>query len=155
MKHHSKKHTYKQTCRSLALLILLSAVLTSCAGGPYGKMQLDNSVRTDFEQGKLLPAHQYYYVGKPGQPYAIIALDQDVELLSPFWRQGDFSRSELIAWSLAIARYYTPPPKGSWILDAQGNKIGAWYGSGPTPTVQSPAADQIKISVPAQPQLKS
>ena len=154
MKNDSERPRHKPTCRFAAVLFLLSAILVSCGGGTYGKMELDNSVRSHFEQGKLLPEHQYYYAGKPGRPYAIIALDQKVKLMSPFWRQEDFTGSELAAWSLAIARYYVPPAKGSWILNSQGNRIGAWYGCGPTPTVQSPAPDQAKINVPIQPQLK-
>lgn len=155
MKYDREKTVPRPNCCFVAIVVILGVILTSCAGGPYGKMTQENSVRTQFEQGKLLSAHQYYYVGKPGRPYAIIALDENVKLISPFWRQENFTGSVLAAWSLAIARYYTPPPKGSWILNAQGDRIGAWYGSGPTPTVQSPAADQVKISVPAQPQLKS
>ena len=144
----------RPTRRSAFVLLLFSAIFVSCGGGPYGKMELENSVRTQFEQGQLLPAHLYYYAGKPGRPYAIIALDENIKLLSPFWRQENFTGAELAAWSLAIERYYLPPAKGSWILDAQGNRIGAWYGCGQTPTVQSPASNQAKINVPIQPQLK-
>lgn len=155
MKNDREIPRHRPACRFAVMLFLLSAIVVSCGGGgPYGKMELDNSVRSHFEQGKLLPAHQYYYAGKPGRPYAIIALDQSVQLISPFWRQADFNGSELAAWSLAIARYYVPPPKGSWILDAEGNRIGAWYGCGQTPTVQSPTPGQAKINVPVQPQLK-
>jgi len=154
MKSHKAISRYRPTSRFAVALFLLSAILVSCGGGPYGKMELDNSVLSYFEQGQLLPEHQYYYAGKPGRPYAIIALDRNIELISPFWRQEDFTGSELTAWSLAIARYYVPPPKGAWLLNAQGNRIGAWYGCGQTPTVQSPTPDQVKIHVPVQPQLK-
>ena len=147
MKNDREKAIHRSTRRSISVLFLLSAILISCGGGTYGKMELDNSVRSHFEQGKLLPAHQYYYAGKPGRPYAIIALDRNIKLISPFWRQEDFTGSELAAWSLAIARYYVPPPKGTWILNEQGNRIGAWYGCGQTPTVQSPTPDQVKINM--------
>jgi hypothetical protein len=154
MKKDKEIAIHRPTRLSVAILFLLSSILVSCASGPFGKMELDNSVRSSFEQGKLLPEHQYYYAGEPGRPYAIIALNQSVKLMTPFWRQKDFTGSELAAYSLAIERYYMPPPIGSWILDAQGNRIGVWYGSGPTPTVQSPAPDQAKISFPIKPQLK-
>ena len=154
MKNDRKIPRHRPTYRFAAMLFLLSLILVSCGDDPYGKMELDNSVRSYFEQGKLLPEHQYYYAGKPGRPYAIIALDQSVQLISPFWRQEDFTGSELAAWSLAIARYYVPPAKGTWILNAEGNRIGAWYGCGQTPTVQSPTPDQVNINAPVKPQLK-
>jgi hypothetical protein len=50
MKKDKEIAIHRPTRLSVAILFLLSSILVSCASGPFGKMELDNSVRSSLNK---------------------------------------------------------------------------------------------------------
>ena len=120
----------------------------------YGRMQRADEVTSMFLNGEILPNHKYYYAGTPQNPHTLLTLKETYRFTSPRWRAFELDRDKLSGWSVTLRNFYASAPRGSWIVDAEGNRIGAWYSSAPTSPIKIVAEDEVKIKAPSRPRLR-
>ena len=110
---------------ALTLLALLSGCLQN-----YGGLRRDLAVRESFESYNVPPEFKYYYFGTPSYPTALIGISRDLTLKSRLWREVDPNTERfrhMVFWVWPDMRTERWGPRGSNILDPEGNKVGIWY----------------------------
>ena len=110
-------------------LMICLAGLSGCSG-TYGRLAVNSDVKALFERHEVLPDHHYFHSGLALHPRAIIGLHKDYALQSDFWNPVELTPEKLQRW-LSFQDFherYLLGDNGSDILDAQGRKIGVWFG---------------------------
>ena len=136
-------------------LVLLIITLAGCASSDkFASMRGADEVTQMFLDGSKLPDHTYYYAGTPGNPHALLALDSTYTLTSSFWRRFDYNQQSISKWAVAMRNIYASIPRGAWILDPNGNRIGAWYSSVSRLTIRIAEGNEIRVTAPARPRIR-
>ena len=110
---------------ALTLLALLSGCLQN-----YGRLRRDLAVRESFESYNVPPEFKYYYFGTPSYPTALIGISRDLTLKSRLWREVDPNTErfrEMVFWIWPDMRTELYGPRGSHIVNPEGNRVGIWY----------------------------
>lgn len=115
----------------IALLVVMMGVagLAGCSG-TYGRMVVNSDTKALFERNEVLPDHHYFHSGLAPHPRAIIGLHKDYTLQSDLWTPVEMTTEKLDLW-LGFQhpnKKYFVGNNGLDILDAQGRKIGVWFG---------------------------
>jgi hypothetical protein len=136
-------------------VVLMLIMLAGCAGGNYGKMVWDRELNNTFETYQVLPDHLYYVTGGYNAPAAILAirkdfqLDNDAALWAPV---PDVSPDHIKRWVDNLSRNFDfwkdVQFSASYILDPEGNRVGAWYSGKRTTTVKFLGDNRIKVFPP-------
>ena len=116
-------------------LICLAALLmiVGCAGANYGGIKHSRDVRQSFETYHVYPDHRYYYLNQENNPYAVVALQPGYTISDPQWREFD-PRTGTLEKAVELVKGFPAGylnAYGSYLLDANGNRIGYWYSSLP------------------------
>ena len=111
---------------------LIALVLIVGCSGSYGRVQWDADVTEQFENNQAQPQYRYYYHGVGMQTYAVVGLDPKFEMQSKIWRDlaTDTEDFKVVTSRIWDNDYYFPHyPKGAYILDTNGEKVGVYYSS--------------------------
>ena len=109
--------------------VLVLALTAGCAGS-YGRIAFDKGVTDAFKTFQVPPDYKFYYYGVNNRHYALLGLDPKWKLQSRIWTQIDpqtekFKKAVRYMWE--IENYFPYYPRGSYILDNEGNKVGVYY----------------------------
>ena len=145
-----KKLYRLSTAIGLGLLFLLC----SCATSNYGQLQASPEITKIFAENRILSDHFYYYSGLQGVPDAIIGIHSGYSLKSKRWQQIDFNSQLLRKWVDRMAYVHLVTPRGAWILDSDGHRIGVWYAARHQTTVRVDQENRVFIAAPLPPELR-
>ena len=136
-------------------VILTLFLLVGCAGVNYGKLAKDRDLDNMFLNYEVLPDHRYYTTGGYDAPNAILAIHKDYELDNPgslwIWIPN-VNSAQMRKWIDTIApeqNYrYSDAYFAAYILDMNGNRIGAWYAYTNYTTVKFLEGNKIQVFTP-------
>jgi hypothetical protein len=111
-----------------ALLVLAVAILTGFFSG-YGRLTRSHEVTHAFETNHIFPEHRYYIMGIGFASAAIVGIDRNYKLQARFWREVDLSKIEVKDLLERMINRDGYSPRGFFILDTKGKKIGVYYSS--------------------------
>lgn len=136
------------------LAILFTLVCIGCATTPSGRLESSPDVTRAFQNSEILPNHQYYISGFQTLPYAIIAVDQQYQLRPSRWSPIDMNAAVMNVLVYRMDQVYSLNPRGAWIVDAEGNRIGTWYSAQYQTMVRLQKGNQVVIVSPEPPDLR-
>ena len=141
---------------SLLTVIISLFVLAGCAtGGNFGKTERNRDLDNMFLNYEVLPDHRYYTSGGFDAPDAILAIHRDYELdnTKTYWRLiPNVDYDQMRIWIDTIAPEqdyrYSNAYFAAYILDPEGEKIGAWYSVDPHATVKFLEGNRVLVYTP-------
>jgi hypothetical protein len=151
-----------KTCTSAAAarliaglsIFLITVFFVGCGSVTYGRLENSPEITLVFKNSQILSNFQYYISGFQRVPYAIIAIDSKYQLRSGRWQPIDMDSSTLNQIVYRMDHVYSLTPRGAWIVDDKGNRLGVWYSSQYQTTVQREKDDQIMVVSPEPPDLR-
>ena len=135
----------------LASVLLMAA---GCAAPSAGRLESSPEVTEVFRSSRILPDHRYYISGFQRIPYAIIAVDNKYQLRSSRWQPMDMDSTSLNQLIYRMEHVYSLNPRGAWILDHEGNRLGIWYSSQYQTTVRREEENRLVVINPEPPDLR-
>jgi hypothetical protein len=138
---------------SLALVMVV-LIFAGCSTPVSGRLQNSPEVTEQFKSSQILPNHNYYVSGFLRIPYAIIAIDNNYELRIRNWKPLDIDSSALNQLVYRMEHVYSLNPRGAWILDQDGSRVGAWYSSQFHTKVKRDKEGRIVVATPDAPDLR-
>jgi hypothetical protein len=136
------------------ILALMTFLLAGCGSATFGRLQNSPEVTEVFIKSQILSNHQYYISGFQRVPYAIIAIDRNYQLRSSRWQPIDLDSSNLNQIVYRMEHVYSLTPRGAWIVDHQGNRLGVWYSSQYQTKVTRENNNRIVVVSPEPPDLR-
>jgi hypothetical protein len=136
--------------RWLAAFTCLSLYLSlyACTTQNYGNLKPSSEITKIFENHQVLSDHLYYYSGLQGVPDAIIAIHPDYSLRARQWQQIDLTAFRLKTWVYRMSTVQVITPRGAWILDPDGNRIGIWFSGQRQTAVRLEQNNRVVIAPP-------
>jgi hypothetical protein len=136
------------------ILTTIFLIFAGCSTPIGGRLETSPEASRLFESNQILPNHQYYISGFQRIPYAIIAVDNNFQLRSRRWQPIDMDSTALNQLIYRMDHVYSLNPRGAWILDHDGNRLGAWYSSQYQTKVKREKDNQIVVVNPDPPDLR-
>jgi hypothetical protein len=136
------------------ILALMNLVFAGCGSVTYGRLENSPEVTQVFKSGEILSNYQYYISGFQRVPYAIIAIDSKYQLRSGRWQALDMDSATLNQIVFQMDSVYSLTPRGAWIVDQEGHRLGVWYSSQYQTTVEREKNNQIMVVSPEPPDLR-
>jgi len=133
---------------------LISLIFIGCSAPISGSLQSSPEVTEVFEKSQILSNHQYYVSGFQRIPYAIIAVDNNFQLRTGRWKPIDMDSTALNQLIYRMEHVYSLNPRGAWILDPEGNRLGVWYSSQYQTKVKREKGNRIVVVNPEPPDLR-
>jgi hypothetical protein len=133
---------------------LIMAVLFGCGSSNLGRLQSSHEVTQAFENNQILADHQYFYSGFQRIPYGIIGIGSRYRLRSSRWKPIELNPTLLNQLAYRMEIVYSLQPRGAWILDQDGNRIGIWYSSSYQTKVVLEKDNYVVVLTPEPPDLK-
>jgi hypothetical protein len=148
--------TEKAGCilRLCFILVLGAMVLSGCGTSNNGRLQKSREASQIFKNNQVLPDYTYYYSGYQRIPYGIIGIDNTYTLRSNQWKPIELNPTLLNQLKFRMAHVYSLDPRGSWILDPEGNRVGIWYSSQNQTRIRILKDNQIVVLTPEPPDLR-
>lgn len=137
---------------SLVLTVIVPA-LSGCGSPVYGRLENSREITEVFVSSQVLPDYQYYYNGFERIPYGIIGIDKNYNLRSSNWKLIDLNPTLLNQLTYRMKHVYRVEPRGAWILDHEGNRLGIWYSAQYWTKVKREKDNQIVVLTPPPPDL--
>jgi hypothetical protein len=138
----------------LVSLMSIALVFAGCGSVTYGRLENSPEITQVFKDGKILSNHQYYVSGFQRVPYAIIAIADKYQLRPGRWQPLDMNSSTLNQMVYRMDHVYSLIPRGAWILDHEGHRLGVWFSSQYQTTVQREKNNQVMVASPEPPDLR-
>jgi hypothetical protein len=138
----------------LFLLLITTVFFVGCGSVTYGRLENSPEITQVFKNSQILSNFQYYISGFQRVPYAIVAIDNNYHLRSGRWQPLDMDSSTLNQIVYRMDHVYSLTPRGAWIVDDKGNRLGVWYSSQYQTTVQREKNNQIVVVSPEPPDLR-
>lgn len=135
-------------------IVLMLAMLSGCSSPSYGRLQSSHEVTQAFQNNQILADHLYYYSGFQRIPYGIIGIDNKFQLRSNRWKPIDLTPTLLNQLAYRMRHVYSLEPRGAWILDPEGRRLGIWYSSRYQTTVIMEKDNQVVVVTPEPPDLR-
>lgn len=135
-------------------LLLTTVLFVGCGSVTYGRLENSPEITQVFKNNQILSDYQYYTSGFQRVPYAIIAVDNKYHLRTGRWQPLDMDSATLNQMVYRMDHVYSLAPRGAWILDDKGNRLGVWYSSQYQTTVQRENDNQILVANPEPPDLR-
>ena len=135
-------------------LLLTTLFFVGCGSVTYGRLENSPEITKVFKDSRILSDYRYYISGFQRIPYAIIGIDSKYRLRSGLWQPLDMDSATLAQIVFRMDYVYSLTPRGAWILDSNGNRLGIWYSSQYQTTVQMLKDDQIMVASPEPPDLR-
>lgn len=116
---------------TISLGLLAVALIAGCSAD-YGRIRWDEDITRSFKTHQVQTDYNYYYYGIGMRVFAVVGLDPELEMQSRIWRELSPDTEEL---TVAISRiwdnpYYAPyHPRGAYIVNPAGEKVGVYYSS--------------------------
>ncbi len=129
---------------------LLFVLLAGCMASNYGRLQWRNSLTDTFQSAQLLPHHRYFYSGPDFKPWAVIAIHNDYQLKTQFWKDAELDSEKLRMWignmrmDFGIAYMFN----GADIVGPNKEEIGIWYSFQETTMVRLYADNTVTVKPP-------
>ena len=136
------------------ILVLMIAVLSGCGSPNYGRLQSSHEVTQMFKNNQILSDHQYYFSGFQRIPYAMVGIGNNYKLRSSRWKPIDLDPTSLNQLIYRMVHVYSLEPRGAWILDPDGNRVGIWYSSTYQTTVKMEKDNHLVVLSPEPPDLR-
>ena len=136
------------------ILVLGTMVLSGCGTSNNGRLQNSREASQIFKNNQVLPDYTYYYSGFQRIPYGIIGIDNTYTLRSSHWKPIELNPTLLNQLKYRMAHVYSLDPRGSWILDPEGNRVGIWYSSRSNTKIRIEKNNQIVVLAPEPPDLR-
>lgn len=152
--HFDRRELLPLVRRTAVLVAVLPPAIllqAGCAAGTWGRLDMSSEVLRDFTAGNVLPAHRYYTSGGENTPIAIIGISEDFTLVTERWKERTMSPELLRKLVRSMAAEYGTVEAGlvgSTIVDDQGERIGVWYSSESTSTVEILGDKKVKVHPP-------
>ena len=137
-------------CLIIALMI---PAVSGCGSAAYGRLESDPEAAAVFSKNQVFPDYTYYYSGFQTVPYGIIGIDNKYRLRSSLWKRIDMNPVLLNQLTYRMQNVYSLNPRGSWILDPDGRRVGIWYSSQFQTKVEFRKDNQIIVLTPKSPDL--
>jgi hypothetical protein len=136
------------------ILATMAVIMAGCSAPLSGRLQNSPQVTEAFRSSQVLAGHTYYISGFQRIPYAIIAVDNSYQLRAGRWQPIDLDSTALNQLIYRMEHVYSLSPKGAWILDQEGNRLGAWYSSQYQTKVKREKDNRIVVVSPDPPDLR-
>ena len=136
------------------VLALMMAVSSGCSVPNYGRLQSSHEVTQAFQDKQILSDHQYYFSGNQRIPYGIIGIGSKYRLRTSHWKAIDLNPALLNQLTYRMTHVFSLEPRGAWILDQDGNRVGIWYSSRYQTTVKIEKDNFVVIVTPEPPDLR-
>ena len=136
------------------IMVMGAIVLYGCGSTNYGSLQSSPEASQLFDDNELIPDYRYYYCGFQRIPYGIIGIDNNLTLRSSHWKPFELNPTVLKQLSYRMDHVYSLNPRGAWILDHNGNRIGIWYSSQNSTTVKIEKDNRVVVLTPEPPDLR-
>ncbi len=136
------------------ILALMLPVLSGCSSNTYGRLQSSHEVTQAFQNHQIFSDHLYYYSGFQRIPYGLIGIDNRYRLRSSRWRPIELNPTMLNQLIYRMHHVYSLEPRGAWILDQEGKRVGIWYSSRYQTTVIMEKDGQVVVVTPEPPDLR-
>jgi hypothetical protein len=136
------------------ILAIMAVIFAGCSAPIVGRLQSSPEVTGVFKSSRILPDHRYYISGFQRIPYAIIAVDNNYQLRVGHWKPIDMNSTSLNQLIYRMEHVYSLNPRGAWILDQEGNRLGAWYSSQYQTRVKREKDNRIVVVSPDPPDLR-
>ncbi len=133
---------------------LIFLIFAGCATSGTGRLQSSPEVTEVFQRNQILSNHQYYISGSQIVPFGIIAIDNNYQLRTKRWRPIDMDSTSLNQLIYRMDQVYSLNPKGAWILDNEGNRLGVWFSSQYQTVVRRDKNNRIVVVDPEPPDLR-
>jgi len=137
----------------IIVLALMMAVLSGCSSSNHGRLQSSHEATQVFKNNQILSDHQYYSSGFQRIPYGIIGIANKYKLRSNHWKPIDLNPTLLNQLIYRMEHVYSIAPRGAWILDPDGNRVGIWYSSRDQTMVKIENDDYVVVVPPKPPDL--
>ncbi len=138
-------------CSSLVMGVMSIA---ACATSNYGSLQFSPEASQVFDNNQLIPNYTYYFSGFQRIPNGIIGIDNNYRLRSSVWKPFELNPEVLNQLSYRMAQVYSLNPRGAWILDPEGHRVGIWYSSRNQTKIRIEKDRQIVVVAPEPPDLR-
>jgi hypothetical protein len=135
------------------ILTVMVPALIGCGASIYGRLQSSQEVTEAFGNSQVLSDHRYYYSGFERIPYGIIGIHNNYKLRSSNWKLINMNSTLLNQLTYRMEHVYRVEPRGAWILDQNGNRVGIWYSSQYWTKVKVEKDNQIVVVTPNPPDL--
>ena len=136
------------------ILVAMTVLMAGCSVPVSGRLQSSPEITQVFKSSQILAEHQYYVSGFQRIPYAIIAVDNSYQLQTGHWQPIDMDSTALNQMIYRMEHVYSLNPRGAWILDQEGNRLGAWYSSQYQTRVIRKNDNRIVVVSPEAPDLR-
>ncbi len=133
---------------------LMMTVLFGCGSSNLGRLQSSHEVTQVFQNNQVLTDHQYFYSGFQRIPYGIIGIGSRYRLRSSRWKPIELNPNLLNQLAYRMEHVYSLKPRGAWILDQEGNRIGVWYSSRYQTKVVIEKDNYVVVVTPEPPDLR-
>ncbi len=136
------------------MLLFLFAILflSGCAGTSHDRGNLVRApeVSSNFEHGRILPDHTYYFSGPEAEPDAIIGIHNSYTFDRGYWKTANISEEKMAGWNRIIANQYRGRTRysGYRITTPDGKPAGIWYGKYSFTVIKFPQPGTIVIYTP-------
>jgi hypothetical protein len=136
------------------ILALAALIFAGCSAPIAGRLQGSPEVTEVFKSSQIVANHQYYVSGFQRIPYAVIAVDNNYQLRSSRWKPINMDSTSLNQLIYRMEHVYSLNPRGAWILDHEGNRLGIWYSSQYQTKVKREKDNWIVVVNPDPPDLR-
>jgi hypothetical protein len=140
---------------TLVAALVVIFVFSGCAttGSPKGRMERSRDLDRIFLSYEVLPDHQYYTSGGYDLPNAILAIHNDYELVTDLWLSiPNVNSAQIRKWidTISPEENYrgTRGYFGAYILDPNGNRVGAWYSIQDRTTIKFLGGNKLQVYTP-------
>ena len=146
-------HNAAKRLLMLGFAVFAAGLLTFCAES-FGRLDRNDSVYTQFQDGLPVAGYNYFYSGPEGRPSAILGLNSHFRLQDPLWTSvkathGNLGQLVQEMNDNPVPRDIRHQPFGYDIRDAKGNSIGVWYSYYDWTTVQMKGNGVVDVYPPS------
>ena len=121
----------KISIAGLLIVVVILSVLTGCATTTAKNSRVTNSREATeiWHSYQILPNYHYYFWGPVSQPFYLVGIDDQYQLVSNQWKPVDLQPEMLKNWFNYIHPRVgiSPYPYGAFITGPNGQMIGLWY----------------------------
>ena len=133
---------------------LIALIFAGCSTPVTGRIDGSPEVTEMFRNNIILTNHQYYIAGDQRIPIAIIAIDNNYQLNPGRWLEIDMNSTQLSQLTYRMEQVYSINPRGAWIMDNDGSRLGVWYSSQRQTLVKRDRENRIVVIKPEPPDLR-
>ena len=147
---------YPQRTKILIAVMIgaISVAMLSACTQKYGGLTHNDEITEIFEKNQIVADHRYYYAGFEAVPNAIIAIQNDYQLVSSVWKKINLTPTILNKLVVRMQAAYTPLPRGAWILGPDEQRLGIWYSSQQVTAVRLSQKTQLRLAPPEPAELR-